>query len=94
MAIAKFEELLHMVMTKVHKHETVFGTLIPAMMKGELTFQYLASGNSIVSLQYAFRISENTKVGTKVMPPFFFNVIPDRVFCLTFACIQHHISEK
>jgi hypothetical protein len=71
MAIDKFEELLHMVMSKVHKHETVFGTLIPAMMKGELTFQYLASGNSIVSLQYAFRISENSKVGTKVMPPFF-----------------------
>jgi hypothetical protein len=71
MAIAKFEELLHMFMTKVHKNETVFGTLIPAIMKGELTFQYLASGSSSVSLQYAFRISENTKVSTKVMPPFF-----------------------
>ena len=59
-----------MVRSKVHKHETVFGTLIPAMMKGELTLQYLASANSIMSLQYAFRISENTKVGKKVMPPF------------------------
>jgi beta-galactosidase GanA len=42
-AVAKFEELLHMVGSKVHKHETVFRTLIPAMMKGELTLQYLAT---------------------------------------------------
>jgi len=41
------------------------------MMKGELTLQYLASGISIMALHNAFRISENTKVGTKVMPPFF-----------------------
>jgi hypothetical protein len=66
MAITKFEELLHMVRSKVRKHETVCGTLIPAMMKGELD-----SGNSIMFLQYAFKISENTKVGTKVMPLFF-----------------------
>jgi len=71
MVVAKFEEWLHMVGSKVHKRETVFRTLVPAMMKGELTLQYLDSGNSIMSLQYAFRIFENTKVGTKVMPPFF-----------------------
>ena len=71
MAIAEFEELVHMVGSKVHKHETVFRKMILTMMKGELILQYLAGGSSIISRQYAFRISENMKVGMKVMPPFF-----------------------
>jgi hypothetical protein len=67
MAVAKFEGLLHMVGSEVQKHETVFRELIPVMMKVELALQYLASGCSIASHRYEFRISENMKV----MPPFF-----------------------
>jgi hypothetical protein len=71
MTVAKFEELLHVIRSEAYKHETVFRTLLPVMMKVELTLQYLAIGSSSTSLQYVFRISENTKVGTKVMPLFF-----------------------
>ena len=60
MSIAKFEELLQMVGPEIQKRETVFRTPIPARTKLELTLRYLASGDSITSLQYALRIPKNT----------------------------------
>lgn len=60
MAVAKFEELLKVVGSKIQKCETVSRTPIAVTMKLELTVQYLASGDSITSRKYAFRIPKNT----------------------------------
>lgn len=60
MSVAKFEELLRLVEPIIQKHETVLRSPIPARTKLEITLRYLASGDSIVSLYYAFRVAKNT----------------------------------
>jgi len=47
----KIEELLHTAWSKKQKPETVYVTPIPPRRKLELTIRYIASEDSILSLQ-------------------------------------------
>ena len=60
MSELKFEELLELVMPLISKSNTVMRQAIPSKTKLEITLRYLATGDSLKSLQYLFRVPSNT----------------------------------
>jgi len=54
-----FEELLRLVGPHIEKQDT-FRTPIPSRTRLEITLRYLASGDSMTSISYAFRVGHNT----------------------------------
>ena len=55
-----FDDLLSMIEHKVQKKSTWFREPISARIKLEITLRYLASGDSLTSLQYRYRVPKNT----------------------------------
>ncbi|KAJ8928711.1 hypothetical protein NQ314_018721 [Rhamnusium bicolor] len=54
------DELLSIVGPKIQKQSTWFRQPISARTKLEITLRYLASGDSLTSLQYLYRVPKNT----------------------------------
>ena len=55
-----FDELLARVGPRIQKEKTFFRDPLDARLKLTITMRYLASGNSYKSLEYAFRVANNT----------------------------------
>lgn len=60
MSPAEFEELLQLVKPLIEKENTKFRTAISAGERLALTLHYLATGQSFRSLQFVFRLPQNT----------------------------------
>lgn len=60
LTVAKFNELLDLVTPLIKKSDTFMREAIPCRTKLEITLRYIASGDSLKSLQYLFRIPHNT----------------------------------
>ena len=56
----KFEELLEMVSLMIQKKDTPMRMAVPSRVKLEITLRYIASGDSLMSLEYWFRVPHNT----------------------------------
>lgn len=56
----KFDELLQMVNETLKKEDTVMRLAIPVATKLEITLRFLATGDSLKSLEYLFRVPEST----------------------------------
>jgi len=56
----KFDELLQMVSPAITKINTPMRNAIPSNTKLEITLRYLASGDSLMTLEYLFRVPHNT----------------------------------
>lgn len=56
----KFEELLELVTPIIRKSNTIMRQAISCKTKLEITLRYLATGDSLKSLQYLFRVPINT----------------------------------
>lgn len=52
----QFDELLSLVSESITKKDTVMRAAIPASLKLEITLRFLASGDSLTSLSYFFRV--------------------------------------
>lgn len=57
---SKFEELLTLVAPKVTKSKTFMRTPVSPRLKLEVTLRYIASGDSLASLQYLYRLPRCT----------------------------------
>lgn len=57
---SKFDELLQMVNGMLKKKDTKMRPAIPVTTKLEITLRYLATGDSLKSLEYLFRVPEST----------------------------------
>lgn len=67
MTATEFEELLELVKPLIEKQDTKFRKAIPAGERLAVTLHYLATGQSFRSLQYVFRIPQNTI--SRIIPP-------------------------
>lgn len=52
----KFEELLACIKKDIQRKDTIMRNAVPAKLKLELTLRFLATGDSLRSLSYLFRI--------------------------------------
>lgn len=55
-----FDEILNIVGPKIQKMNSVMRQSVSAKIRLELTIRYLASGDSMTSLSYMFRVGKNT----------------------------------
>lgn len=55
---SKFDDLLQMVEGMLKKNDTTMRPAIPVTTKLEITLRYLATGDSLKSLEYLFRVPE------------------------------------
>lgn len=55
-----FKELLRRIGPRIEKEDTFYRDSLPAGLKLGLTLRYLATGNSYKTLEYAFRVGNNT----------------------------------
>lgn len=60
MSVKKFDELLTLVTPLIQKQDTKMRVAITCRTKLEITLRYLATGDSLKSLQYLFRVPHNT----------------------------------
>lgn len=60
LTVPKFEELLKMVSPLIKKEDTRWREAISCRTKLEIALRYMASGDSLKSLQYLFRVPYNT----------------------------------
>lgn len=60
LTVPKFEELLEMISPLIQKEDTRWRESISCRTKLEITLRYMASGDSLKSLQYLFRVPYNT----------------------------------
>jgi hypothetical protein len=60
MSVEKFEDLLVMIGPKIQKESIWFREAISARMKLEIALRYLARGDTLLSLQYLYRVPNNT----------------------------------
>ena len=60
MSQEKFEELLRLVEPTISKKDTTMRNALPARLKLEITLRFLASGDSLASLSYFFRVPVST----------------------------------
>lgn len=56
----KFDELLEMITPEIRKQDTVMRSAIPCRTKLEIALRYMGSGDSLMSLEYLFRVPHNT----------------------------------
>ncbi|KAF0719685.1 protein ANTAGONIST OF LIKE HETEROCHROMATIN PROTEIN 1-like [Aphis craccivora] len=56
----KFDELLQMISPAITKINTPMRNAIPSNTKLEITLRYFASGDSLMTLEYLFRVPHNT----------------------------------
>ena len=60
MSVDKFEELLNLVSPIIKKNDTNMREAISCRTKLQITLRYLATGDSLKSLMYLFRVPNNT----------------------------------
>ncbi|XP_029164116.1 protein ANTAGONIST OF LIKE HETEROCHROMATIN PROTEIN 1-like [Nylanderia fulva] len=94
MSLETFERLLSIIEPYITK-ETVVQTPIPARTRLQVTLRYLASGNSIISISYAFRIAFYNTVSKIVSETCdaIWNSLKDEVFLQPSAVNWQNIAE-
>lgn len=94
MSLETFEKLLSIIEPYITK-QTVVRIPIPARTRLQITLRYLASGDSMTSISYAFRIAHNTV--SKIVPETcsaIWNSLKDKVFLQPSTTNWQNIAES